>query len=914
MFGNVATYAHTVYLVYPNPADNDTILNITGSYRLPDFAHGYNSDFIDRREDCGGGPDKQWYVNGDGTDKGMDRNSYITVTQDTTLKALFTPDIVRYGYNGGVNPGEGSMLTYGYMLKDVVSQLDIYTFGLDYLNFVFKLPETRPTVADSGVTSFKFTYKSTSVCWASLDTAAKLPIRPAPLTIKARPVILQRDSKGTLQIPPVPAKHYDVKKGLVNDDDAAAALKSTTGQDISSSITVRLLHDDEYYKQKVDEKNVGRLDKEVGISGSARSANYQISYEPAPVYISYISFDIPATVVYGDEPLMLNATHANNEYNGQLTYYSSKPDVIAVSKDATGQWVAQNKKVYPVTKTDTIEASIFVCFKGNGNYPADTVALPVSVLPYRGLRIRISADTLLQGHYSVADIAKNVTLKITGLQNGDSEESLFGGRNGLKFGTNAADNSPVGDYLVWTYGLVNRNYAGIKFDTTALYIRKMGTKRQSITFDSLPHTLANAGTILVFAEAKGQDGNNRKITYSCDNVNVAEVIRDTIVENGISRYGAKVRIKNTGTTNILAYQPGDTEYKDTSAMSTLTVDTADQQITFSSFKLPATEWWLLEATATSGLSVRYTSSDTAVAVISGDTAFVKGKVGSVVTITAHQNGNHNYYPAQSIALEDTVSIPDAALTKISFNRDGARLTPAFKKTKYDYTLTKPCGGFNMTLEYKETSKLTINDVAVTTKTFSIADYPTYDTLRLVVTNEFDMTQVYTIVLQKTVVQVVQFWEDVYAVNINSLSEKGYGIDTIDRFQWYSSVSSAGNKTRIAGITDAYLDIKRLSSVPGYLTVKLFTTAGDSIEGCPFQLPTTPKSAALLVYPNPVQNAITVVNTQWQEGNKIELFDLSGTLRRRFESVAHEQVIDITGFREGIYILRVGKQTARIVIR
>ncbi|GHT73087.1 hypothetical protein FACS189456_3100 [Bacteroidia bacterium] len=912
MFGNVATYAHTVYFVYPNSNDNHSSTNITGSYQLPDFARGYNSNFIDGRDDCAGGNNKYWYVNGDGTDKGMDRYSYITVTQDTTLKALFTPDLsVEYGYNGGVNP-IGSVFTYGYMLKDVVSELDIWTSDLEGLAFVFKLPETRPTLADSGVTSFKVTYKSKSICWASLDTAAKFFIAPAPLTIKARPLILQRDSKGTLQIPPVPEKHYDVK-GMVNDDDAAAALKSTTGQDISSSITVRLLHDDEYYKQKVGEKNVGRLDKEVSISGGARSANYQISYRPAPIYISYISFDIPATVVYGDGPLMLNATHANNEYNGQLTYYSSKPDVIAVSQDATGQWTAQNKKAYPVTKNDTIEASIFVCFKGDGNYPADTVALPISVLPYRGLRIGISADTLLQGYYSVADIAKSVNLNITGLQNGDTEESLFVGRNPLKFGTTAADNSPIGAYLVWTYGLVNTNYAGIKFDTIALYVRIMGTKRQSIAFAQLPHTPADAGTILVFAEAKDQDGKNRKITYSSDSVNIAEVIKDTtVVENGISRYGARVRIKNTGTTNILAYQPGDTEYKDTSAMSTLTVDTAHQTISFLSPELLATEWTRLEATATSRLPVRYTSSNPAVT-ISGDTAFVSGDVGDVVTITAYQDGNHNYYPAQPTSLPCAVMKPHAALTNITFNHGGARLTPAFKKTTYNYTLTKPCVGFDMNLEYKEKSSLAINGDKAS-KTFPIAAYPTYDTLRLLVTNEFDMEQIYTIALQKPVVQIVRFWEDVYAVNINSLTEKGYSIDTIDRFQWYASVSSAGNKTRIVGITDAYLDIKKLSSVPGYLTVKFFTTAGDSIEGCPFQLPTTPKSAALLAYPNPVQNAITVVNTQWQEGNKIELFDLSGTLHRQFESIAPEQVIDITGFREGIYILRVGKKTARIVIR
>ncbi len=86
---------------------------------------------------------------------------------------------------------------------------------------------------------------------------------------------------------------------------------------------------------------------------------------------------------------------------------------------------------------------------------------------------------------------------------------------------------------------------------------------------------------------------------------------------------------------------------------------ADQQITF---QLPdslnyITPFVRLTGSASSGLPVVYSSSDTGLAVVKGDTLQIRGA--GIVTITADQPGNTGYFPAAPVAV--TVSIAKASL-------------------------------------------------------------------------------------------------------------------------------------------------------------------------------------------------------------------------------------------------------------
>jgi NADH dehydrogenase/NADH:ubiquinone oxidoreductase subunit G len=103
--------------------------------------------------------------------------------------------------------------------------------------------------------------------------------------------------------------------------------------------------------------------------------------------------------------------------------------------------------------------------------------------------------------------------------------------------------------------------------------------------------------------------------------------------------GSTVRIVGAGATTITAAQAGDDNYQAaTDVLQTLTVDKANQTITFASLdsKTYGDADFELLATSSSGLAVSYASSDQTVATIEGSTVRIVG-VGAT-TVTAAQAG------------------------------------------------------------------------------------------------------------------------------------------------------------------------------------------------------------------------------------------------------------------------------------
>jgi hypothetical protein len=85
----------------------------------------------------------------------------------------------------------------------------------------------------------------------------------------------------------------------------------------------------------------------------------------------------------------------------------------------------------------------------------------------------------------------------------------------------------------------------------------------------------------------------------------------------------------------------------------------------------------LNATASSGLAVRYVSSDVTVATVSGSTVTIK-KTGAFTVISAYQDGNATYAPATPVP-QLLVVCPKATLTVTAADKtiDSGSATPAF---------------------------------------------------------------------------------------------------------------------------------------------------------------------------------------------------------------------------------------------
>ncbi|WP_348718601.1 MBG domain-containing protein [Tenacibaculum sp. 190130A14a] len=105
-----------------------------------------------------------------------------------------------------------------------------------------------------------------------------------------------------------------------------------------------------------------------------------------------------------------------------------------------------------------------------------------------------------------------------------------------------------------------------------------------------------------------------------------------------------------------------------------TINRANQVITFNSLTsvAPSSPDFNLTASTTSGLTITYTSSNTAVATVSGNVVSVVG-MGSTI-ITARQVGNTNYTAAASVMQTLTVANPDITLSPKIYLQ-GAAINP-----------------------------------------------------------------------------------------------------------------------------------------------------------------------------------------------------------------------------------------------
>lgn len=155
---------------------------------------------------------------------------------------------------------------------------------------------------------------------------------------------------------------------------------------------------------------------------------------------------------------------------------------------------------------------------------------------------------------------------------------------------------------------------------------------QVITFEALPSKEFGDADFAPGAVATS----GLAVSYSSANTNVA-----TIVEGNI-------HIVGVGTSTITAFQEGNETYNSAEATQTLTVVKTSQNITFSTLPVKAEgdPDFAPGATATSGLEVSYTSSDTEVATIVDGNIHIVGT--GISMITASQAGDGIYNAADDV--------------------------------------------------------------------------------------------------------------------------------------------------------------------------------------------------------------------------------------------------------------------------
>ena len=267
-----------------------------------------------------------------------------------------------------------------------------------------------------------------------------------------------------------------------------------------------------------------------------------------------------------------------------------------------------------------------------------TVSLPNQTITFNALPAKIYGD---------ADFTPGATassgLTVSYSSNNPAVATIVGGMIHI---------TGAGSAVITASQAGNTNFSAATDVTQPLTVNKAP---QTITFNALP--ASTYGDIDFTPGATASSG--LTVLYSSDNPAVATIV------------GGMLHITGTGSAVITASQAGNTNFSAaTDVTQALTVNKANQTITFNALSVNTfgDVDFTPGATASSGLTVSYSSDNPAVATIVGGMIHITG-AGSAV-ITASQTGNANYNAAADVT--QTLTISKATQT-ITFNALPAKI-------------------------------------------------------------------------------------------------------------------------------------------------------------------------------------------------------------------------------------------------
>ena len=357
------------------------------------------------------------------------------------------------------------------------------------------------------------------------------------------------------------------------------------------------------------------------------------------------------------------------------------------------------------------------------------------------------------------------------------------------------------------------------------------------------------------------------LSYASSNLSVATIV------------AGKIRILGAGTATITATQSGNAIYAPAVAVAVqLVVNKANQIITFPAIPLKNYNDADFDpnATASSGLAVNYSSSNTAVATI------VNGKVHIVASgtadIKASQAGNTNYNAAAEVlqTLEVVYTLPANNFSlKVTdetckTSNNGSITLVAAQNLNYTATLSVN----NQTITYPFNTALTIDNLQAGSYTLciTVAGQPNYKQCFELVIREPKDLAVYSILRDNGNAVLLKLeGSTLYKIDVN-----GQLITTNDQ-EILIPLKKGNNTVKIAS------DL----SCQGVITKNFLTASG------------------ILLYPNPVKNVLNI-NTGSNDSAlvNVEIYALDGRLVQRNKYLAeYGQVsVAVSTLNKGLYVL------------
>ena len=332
------------------------------------------------------------------------------------------------------------------------------------------------------------------------------------------------------------------------------------------------------------------------------------NYNPAEKEISFtvvkgsqtISFPTLASKVYGDAPFELSATASSSEMvsfeilSGPATLAGNTLTLTGAGQVIVKATQSGNTNYHPavdVTQSFTVEkAAQSISFAALANRSYGDADFNLTATASSGLAI-----TYTSSNPQVATVSGN---KVTIV--GAGTTTITASQNG------------------------NENYLPA---TTVEQLLTVNKASSTITFDAIASkTYGDAPFELQASASFG-------------------AVSFVVVSGPATISGTTLTITGAGQVTAKVTQAGNANYQASEAEQTFTVNKASQEITFTTLinKTYGDADFTLAATASSGLSLTYQSSDPSVAIVTGNMVTIVGA--GTTTITASQEGNTNYETA-----------------------------------------------------------------------------------------------------------------------------------------------------------------------------------------------------------------------------------------------------------------------------
>jgi hypothetical protein len=364
----------------------------------------------------------------------------------------------------------------------------------------------------------------------------------------------------------------------------------------------------------------------------------------------------------------------------------------------------------------------------------------------------------------------------------------------------------------------------------------------------------------------------------------------------------------TGYTASASMTSDNTNYTLTNTSTLFEITPAPQAITFE----PVTAWkvqdgdYLLTASVSSGLPVKFRTDNTALAEISG--SVLAPKQAGTITVTAYVDAtDNNYLPAADAPRIITLSNNSTAVTGISVTgaeqQDGVWVV--------DCNITAPA----------VTVKIETEDASGTVEYRGVPG----KTLTVDVSRPGVYSEPYTVIapdgtrrdtsfrLEKRLAYkqvVIQRWNNTLLINNNPATNGGYMFAS---YQWYR------NGEAIAGATAQHYSAGNkatdlLGDAPYHAA--LTTATGEPLRTCPAQ-PAAMAQGNLTAYPNPLRSGNILhlepgMDAASLEGAEVLVYSLTGKLLLRQKAAGNPVELRLH-LPMGIYIVRINDRQAKILI-